>query len=73
MSLTAELADTRARLEPLVGDAGRLTQLEETITVLAETVGPLQGASERIGRLVDRLPAARGGGRGQPRDDAEPR
>lgn len=56
-TLTAELADTRARLDPLVGDAGRLTQLEEMITVLAETAGPLQGTSERIGRLVDRLPA----------------
>ena len=40
---------TSAQLEPLVRDTGQI----------AEAVAPLQGASERVGRLMDRLPERR--------------
>jgi len=33
--------------------------LTETTSTLAAAVGPLQGASERLGRIADRLPGAR--------------
>jgi hypothetical protein len=36
-----------------------ISRLDASITTLADTVAPLQGASERIGRLVDRMPERR--------------
>lgn len=59
------LAETCRVLDSLVAETGSLARLDETITVLAETVQPLQGASERVGRLVDLLPESR---RRRPRD-----
>ncbi|MGW4113547.1 hypothetical protein ACWEFJ_21985 [Actinosynnema sp. NPDC004786] len=42
-------------LEPeLAGLTGNTGHLDESIRVLAATLGPLQGATERLGRLVDR-------------------
>jgi hypothetical protein len=63
MELARHLDATREHLEPLVRDTGQISasvaQLEETTTTLAEAVAPLQGASERVGRLMDRLPERR--------------
>jgi hypothetical protein len=39
--------------------AVRLEELGEAITILVATVGPLQGTTARIGRIVDRLPERR--------------
>lgn len=36
--------------------AGMVAALDESIRVLAGAVAPLQGTTERLGRLVDRLP-----------------
>jgi hypothetical protein len=47
------IGDMSQTLGPL-GDAVR--QLNTAASALTTTVSPLQGASERLGRLVDRLP-----------------
>jgi ABC-type transporter Mla subunit MlaD len=47
------LAELEPRIAALVGNTG---QLDESIRVLAAALGPLQGTTERLGRLVDRLP-----------------
>jgi hypothetical protein len=47
------IGDMSQMLGPL-GDAVR--QLNTAASALTTTVSPLQGASERLGRLVDRLP-----------------
>jgi ABC-type transporter Mla subunit MlaD len=49
------IGDMATTMGPL-GDAVR--QLNTAAAALTTTVTPLQGASERLGRLVDRLPAA---------------
>jgi hypothetical protein len=36
--------------------AGRIEELDQQIKVLADALAPLQGTTERLGRLVDRLP-----------------
>ena len=65
----AELMVLAERLErelPAVGDGlGSLEQIAPSVDVLTEaartlaaTVQPLRGASERLGRLADRLPGA---------------
>ncbi|MFD1151001.1 hypothetical protein [Saccharothrix hoggarensis] len=46
-----------AALEPRISaPAGNTGQLDESIRVLAAALGPLQGTTERLARLVDRLP-----------------
>lgn len=61
--LGAHLDATRTHLEPLASETGRISssvaQLGDTTTALAEAIAPLQGATERFGRLVDRLPERR--------------
>lgn len=61
--LAVHLDQTREHLAPLASETGRISasvsQLGETTTALAEAIAPLQGASERFGRLVDRLPERR--------------
>jgi len=47
------LAELEPGIAELVGNTG---QLDESIRVLAAALGPLQGTTERLGRLVDRLP-----------------
>ncbi len=54
-----------------MAEKGSLKRLDDTIGVLAEAVQPLQGASERVGRLVDRLPERRRRGRDGSGDDAD--
>ncbi|WP_051772148.1 hypothetical protein [Saccharothrix sp. NRRL B-16314] len=48
-----QLADLAPKITALADDTG---QLDESIRVLAAALGPLQGTTERLGRLVDRLP-----------------
>ncbi|PSL53679.1 hypothetical protein B0I31_108126 [Saccharothrix carnea] len=48
-----QLAELEARIAALTGNTG---QLDDSIRVLAAALGPLQGTTERLGRLVDRLP-----------------
>ncbi len=62
-ALVTHLDKAASQLDILVNDATRLAsiieRLDETITTLAATLGPLQGATERVGRIVDRLPDRR--------------
>ncbi len=48
-----------AHLMPLQRLGESLDTLRESTAVLAETVEPLKGATERLGRIADRLPGAR--------------
>lgn len=48
-----QLADLAPKITALADDTG---QLDESIRVPAAALGPLQGTTERLGRLVDRLP-----------------
>ncbi|MEU4762219.1 hypothetical protein AB0H12_03120 [Actinosynnema sp. NPDC023794] len=48
-----QLTELEPRIATLAGSTG---QLDESIRVLAAALGPLQGTTERLGRLVDRLP-----------------
>jgi hypothetical protein len=51
-----ELADATERLTAEVqGLRGQLPPLREELGTVAETVEPLQGAAEGVGRLTDRL------------------
>jgi len=51
-----DLANARQTLQGLV-DA--VSQLNGVVTSLNTTISPLQGATDRLGRLVDRLPQGR--------------
>jgi len=51
-----DLANARQTLQGLV-DA--VSQLNAVVTSLNTTISPLQGATDRLGRLVDRLPQGR--------------
>lgn len=51
-----DIAIARQTLEGLVE---AVTQLNQVVGSLNTTVSPLQGATERLGRLVDRLPQGR--------------
>lgn len=51
-----DIAVARSSLQGLV-DA--VSQLNNVVTSLNTTISPLQGATDRLGRLVDRLPAGR--------------
>ena len=51
-----DLAGARQTVQALV-DA--VTQLNGVVTSLNTTISPLQGATDRLGRLVDRLPQGR--------------
>lgn len=54
------VADRLGEVEPdLTALARMIAALDESIRVLATAVAPLQGTSERLGRLVDRLPDRR--------------
>lgn len=50
------LSDAAGSIRPL---ADTVNQLSVAVASLDSTVSPLQGATERLGRLVDRLPSAR--------------
>ena len=50
------LTEVTTTLRPL---ADSVTELNRAVASLNTTVSPLQGASERLGRLVDRLPASK--------------
>jgi hypothetical protein len=50
------LAETSASMRPL---ADSVSDLHATVMALSGTITPLQGASERLGRLVERFPAGR--------------
>jgi len=51
-----DLATARQTLQGLVEAVG---QLNAVVGSLNTTISPLQGATDRLGRLVDRLPAGR--------------
>lgn len=59
--LVVQLGTVADRIGPLVQDTTRLAasidRLDGAIETLATTMHPLQGATERLGRLVDRLPS----------------
>lgn len=61
LAAIVRLGEAAATIGPL-GDAVR--QLNSAATALTTTVTPLQGASERLGRFVDRFPTTK------PRSDA---
>jgi hypothetical protein len=52
----AELEESLVRLSSLTET---MTELQESVAALAATVAPLQGATERLGRFVDRIPSRR--------------
>src|SRR3954467_15104099 len=52
----ADLEEARTTLRRV---AETVTELNFAVASLNTTVSPLQGATERLGRLVDRLPAGR--------------
>jgi DNA repair ATPase RecN len=62
-ALDAGVTRTLERLEAVEPDlrqlANTILQLDESIGVLADALGPLQGTTERLGRIVDRLPTRR--------------
>lgn len=53
----AALEGTLAKLSEL---ADTMDQLQGSVATLAQAIAPLQGASERLGRMVDRIPTRRG-------------
>jgi len=62
----AALEDSVKQIAALEGSLVKLTELADTmgelqvsIATLAQAVAPLQGATERIGRMVDRIPSRR--------------
>ena len=65
-SLDDALATAAGELQKVTPDvrtvAGRIDALDEQIKVLADALAPLQGTTERLGRLVDRLPRRSGRG-----------
>jgi sirohydrochlorin ferrochelatase len=52
-------ADLKDAQEMLKRVADTVAELNYAVASLNQTVSPLQGATERLGRLVDRLPAGR--------------
>ncbi|HEY2195223.1 MAG TPA: hypothetical protein VGH76_23395 [Actinomycetospora sp.] len=62
-SLDRQLSVAAAELTKVTPDlrtvAGRIEELDGQIKVLAHALAPLQGTTERLGRLVDRLPQGR--------------
>ncbi|MBE9373387.1 hypothetical protein IQ251_02895 [Saccharopolyspora sp. HNM0983] len=57
--VVAVACDLRALEPEIQGLAETTAALDESIRVLAGALGPLQGTTERVGRLVDRLPERR--------------
>jgi len=59
-ALDANLAQAADQLTTVAPDlrsvAARIDALDRQIGVLADALAPLQGTTERIGRIVDRLP-----------------
>jgi hypothetical protein len=56
-----QIAELRDSLDKLSGLADTMSELEGSIAALATTVAPLQGTTERLGRIVDRFPKRRSG------------
>ena len=63
-ALSASLDGLAESAESLPELAVTVARLDVTIASLDETIAPLQGASERLGRVVDRLPHRRTRGNG---------
>lgn len=59
-ALDVNLAQAASQLTAVAPDlrsvAARIDALDRQIGVLADALAPLQGTTERIGRIVDRLP-----------------
>lgn len=53
--ISADLRTFRAMLPKVFGAIDTLEKLEDEIETVAETVEPLQGAAERVGRVTRRL------------------
>jgi methyl-accepting chemotaxis protein len=51
--------DVAVARQSLQGLVDAVSQLNGVVTSLNTTISPLQGATDRLGRLVDRLPAGR--------------
>lgn len=56
------MLEPRRVLASLVAETGSVARFDETIAVPASAGEPLQGASQRFGRLVGPLPEARSRG-----------
>jgi methyl-accepting chemotaxis protein len=52
-------SDVAVARQSLQGLVDAVSQLNGVVTSLNTTISPLQGATDRLGRLVDRLPAGR--------------
>jgi hypothetical protein len=57
-----QIADLEESLLKLSAIADTMAELQESISVIAASVAPLQGTAERLGRIVDRMPSRRGRG-----------
>jgi hypothetical protein len=59
----ARVVEAVGILERLAGDlgplAGSISELESSVGQLGGAIGPLTGTTERIGRIVHRLPRSR--------------
>lgn len=65
----AALEDSVKQIAALEGSLAKLSELADTmdelqvsVATLAQAIAPLQGASERLGRMVDRIPSRRSRG-----------
>ena len=62
-AVTPQLASLRAELVTLRSQVGgQISEMEDDLSGVRDTVEPLQGAAERVGKAVERLP-----GRGRKR------
>jgi chromosome segregation ATPase len=56
-AMTPQLAALRAELVSLRSQVGgQIAEMEDDLSGVRDTVEPLQGAAERVGRAVERLP-----------------
>jgi hypothetical protein len=54
-----QIAELEESLLKLSGLADTMTDLQQSVAALAATIVPLQGTTERLGRMVDRIPSRR--------------
>jgi len=56
-AMTPQLAALRSELVALRAQVGgQIAEMEDDLSGVRDTVEPLQGAAERVGRVVERLP-----------------
>lgn len=57
--LLAQASSVEGRLDKVIDALPTIEAFEVSATTLAQTVVPLQGVADRLGRITDRLPGAR--------------